>query len=416
MIILLGVIFFNFLSTLVFPDKQVEASSKKTTNLNKKTITVPKQFSTNEVRQLLKNQKFLNSEKKTFTVMLKNQTCTITTSLNIGLQKLLNKKLDRLKKLDRGKPERIAMVAMDPVSGKVLALTGFDLIKPDRNPCFASDFPAASIFKIITASAAVEELGFTPDTKLYFNGSKYTLYKSQLKETKTKYTTTISFENAFAESVNPVFGKIGRNRLKNKILEKYANKFEFNKQIDSELAFGSSNIEVTENPYAWAEIGCGFNHSTTISPLFGAMISSTIANAGKLVIPSIVEKIVDSQNKIIYDSKDEIYSWVVSEKTAAIVQTLMEKTIESGTARKNFRGYKQDKILSKLVIGGKTGSIYNREHTIKYDWFTGFVKQKDVTVENNEVVVSIVVGHGDYIGTRAGEYGKMIIKEYYKNI
>ncbi|MCP3901798.1 MAG: PbpA, partial [Desulfobacteraceae bacterium] len=83
-----------------------------------------------------------------------------------------------------------------------------------------------------------------------------------------------------------------------------------------------------------------------------------------------------------------------------------------------FRGHNKDKVLSKLVIGGKTGSIYNKKHTIKYDWFTGFAKEKNKTIDeyNNKLAVSIVVGHGDYIGTRASNYGKMIIKEYYKNI
>ncbi|MCK5098472.1 MAG: PbpA, partial [Desulfobacteraceae bacterium] len=214
------------------------------------------------------------------------------------------------------------------------------------------------------------------------------------------------------------FGKIGRNRLGNTILEKYANKFEFNKNIDSELVFEPSRIEITDNPYKWAEIGSGFNHTTTISPVFGAMISSTIINNGKRAVPSIIEKIVDSQNHIIYDKKDIILSKVITEKTASIVQSLMQKTIETGTARKVFKGYNRDKILSKLVIGGKTGSIYNREHTIKYDWFTGFAEEKTNTTneKKKKIAVSIVVGHGKYIGTRAGSYGKMIIKEYYKNI
>ncbi len=418
-VILIGVVCFNFFYTVIFSDKKALIEAQKEDirfEIDEK--AEPSKLSNIEIRKILGNQIFLNSETKSFVTTFENETYTIATSLNIPLQKFLNKKLDRLKKLNRGKPQRIAIVVMEPYSGKILALTGFDLLNPDSNPCFRGNFPAASIFKIITASAAVEELGFTPQTMLYFNGSKYTLYKNQLKNTKNKYTTQISFANAFSESVNPVFGKIGRNRLGDTILEKYASKFEFNKVIDSELVFESSKLEFTENPYKWAEIGCGFNNTTTISPLFGAMISSTIVNDGKRIVPSIVEKIVDSQNVIIYDKKNELLSLVVSKKTASTIQTLMQKTIETGTARKAFRGHNQDKILSKLVIGGKTGSIYNREHTIKYDWFTGFAKIKNKTINenNNKIALSIVVGHGDYIGTRACKFGKMIIEEYYKNI
>lgn len=409
----------NFLYTLVFPDKKNDVKvQKEGVRFETDENTDSPRFADIEIKQILERQTLLNSTEKSFVVNFKNETYTIVTTLNIPLQKFLIKKLDQLKKHTRGKPQRIAMVVMEPYSGKILALTGFDLLDPDSNPCFSGDFPAASIFKIITASAAVEELGFTPNTPLYFNGSKYTLYKNQLNNTKNKYTCEISFANAFSESVNPVFGKIGRNRLGNTILEEYVERFDFNKDIDSEIVFEPSILDVSENPYKWAEIGCGFNNTTTISPIFGAMISGTIINDGKRIVPSIIEKIVDSQNDIIYDKQNELSSNVVSKETALIVQTLMQQTIETGTARGAFRGYNKDKILSKLVIGGKTGSIYNRKHTIKYDWFTGFAKTKDTKTDenNNKIALSIVVGHGDYIGTRACNYGKMIIKEYYKNI
>ncbi|MCK5096614.1 MAG: PbpA, partial [Desulfobacteraceae bacterium] len=409
-IIVIGIICFNFIYTALFSNKaNIVESQKKEIKFETDEKTKPPKLTNIEIKKILENQNFLNSEKESFTITFKNKPYKIVTSLNIPLQQFLNKKLDRLKQLTRGKPQRIAIVVMEAGSGNILALTGFDLLNPDTNPCFKSDFPAASIFKIVTAAAAVEELGFTPHTPLYFNGSKYTLYKRQLRDVKNKYTTKISFNKAFAESVNPVFGKIGRNRLGNTLLEKYSNKFEFNKDIDSELVFEPSKLEITDNPYKWAEIGCGFNHTTTISPVFGAMISSTIINDGKRVIPSIVEKIVDSQNDIIYDKKNIILTGTISQKTASIVQNLMQKTIETGTARKTFKGHNRDKILSKLVIGGKTGSIYNREHTIKYDWFTGFAEEKTNTAngKKNKIAVSIVVGHGKYIGTRAGSYGKM---------
>jgi cell division protein FtsI/penicillin-binding protein 2 len=423
-IVVISMLCLNFLYRAIFSDeKTLVKVQKEEVRFETDEKTEPPGLSNLEIKKIFGDNNLLNSTNNNFTTTIDNETYTITTSLNISLQKFLIKKLDRLKKLTRGKPQRIAMVVMEPYSGKILALTGFDLLNSDTNPCLKSNFPAASIFKIITAAAAVEELGFTPDTPLYFNGSKYTLYKNQLKNRKNKYTTKISFAKAFAESVNPVFGKIGSNRLENTILEKYVHKFEFNKNIDTDLTIEPNKIEVTDNPYKWAEIGCGFNNTTTISPLFGAIISSIIINDGKRTVPSIIEKIVDSKNNIIYDKKDELLNlivskMVVSKKTASTVQTLMQKTIETGTARKTFRGYKKDKILSKLVIGGKTGSIYNRKHTIKYDWFTGFAKTKIITAteHNNSISVSIVVGHGDYIGTRASNYGKMIIKEYYKNI
>ena len=418
-VVVIGLIGLNLTYAALFPNKASIVDPPKK-NIDIEIENKPKQlkFSDIEIKEILSHQNFLNSTENSFEIIFKDEPLTIITSLNIELQNFLIQKLERLKKLGRGKPQQIAMVVLEPCSGKILALAGFDLLNPETNPCFNSDFPAASIFKIITAAAAVEELGFTPQTPLYFNGSKYTLYKRQLKDIKNKYTAKISFANAFAESVNPVFGKIGQNRLGNTILESYGNKFNFNQDIESELLLEPSRLEITDSPYKWAEIGCGFNHSTTISPIFAAMISSTIVNNGKKAAPSIIEKIVDSKNDIIYDKKNTSVSEVIKKDTAIVMQSLMQKTIKAGTVRKTFKGYNQDKILSKLVIGGKTGSIYNKEHTIKYDWFTGFAKQKNETAETkkNKIAVSIIVGHGDFIGTRAGKYGKMIIKEYYKNI
>ena len=58
---------------------------------------------------------------------------------------------------------------------------------PTKNPCLSNEFPAASIFKIVTAAAAIEKCGFNSETVLTYNGDKYTLYRSQLKERKNRY-------------------------------------------------------------------------------------------------------------------------------------------------------------------------------------------------------------------------------------
>jgi membrane carboxypeptidase/penicillin-binding protein len=52
----------------------------------------------------------------------------------------------------------------------------------------------------------------------------------------------------------------------------------------------------------------------------------------------------------------------------------MRTTIDKGTCRKAFRGYQRDRVLSKLAIGGKTGSINNKTNDIRFDWFVGFAQ------------------------------------------
>ena len=371
----------------------------------------PAQLTKAEVAPMINPVELSRSDKNIFFVDTPENSYKVTTSIDIYLQEYLLAVLGRLKKQNRGKPQRIAFVVMEADTGKIIAMTGFDLGNSDTNPCMAADYPAASIFKIITASAAVEKLGYKPGTPLFFNGSKYTLYKRQLRDVKNKYTSRITFSSAFAESINPVFGKLGKNRLGREALDAYARAFGFNEQINSELPVFTGNFKTTESEYHLAELGCGFNTDTTISPVFGAMLTSAIINSGRLMAPSIVEHVTDADGKVIYKNKKATYKTPINPETASTMVALMEKTVTRGTARKSFRGFTRDKILSQLVIGGKTGSLYNREHTVKYDWFTGFGKEKKTS---RKIALSIVVGHRKYIGTRASTYAKMILKEYFK--
>ena len=377
-----------------------------------KTSETPDRLLKAQLKDIISNTNFIHTDKNIFSINMPEARYKVKTNIDIYLQKYLLSLLDRLKRLTRGKPQKIAFVIMEADTGKVIAMTGFDLENPEANPCIESDYPAASIFKIVTAAAAVETLGYTLQTQLYFNGNKYTLYKRQLKDVKNKYSYKISFSRAFAESVNPVFGKIGKNYLGREKLESYAKSFGFNQVINSDLPFFSGTFKTNGKEYHLAELGCGFNTDTTISPVFGAMLISAVVNSGNMMLPSIVEHVTDADGEIIYKNKKATYITAIRPETAATMMQLMEKTVSKGTARKSFRGALRDKVLSKLVIGGKTGSLYNRGHTIKYDWFTGFGKEKKT---NKKIALSIVVGHGKYIGTRASTYAKMILKQYFKN-
>ncbi|MEA1968860.1 MAG: penicillin-binding transpeptidase domain-containing protein [Thermodesulfobacteriota bacterium] len=404
----------------IFPNnnnntKNADAYHKQDTGLNGQVALAEKdkkKFTKKDLQTLLLTQKLVNCEKKNITLKFKDTMVEIETSLNMQLQHFILKKLERLKTLTRGKPHSIGIIAMAPGTGEILAMTGFNLSDPEMNPCAAGDYPAASIFKIITASAAVETCGYTLQTPLYFNGGKYTLYKRQLKEKRNRYTRKVSFAHAFAESINPVFGKLGSIYLGGETLRKYANAFGFNRSIDSDISFEPGSIKITDKSYQWAEVGCGFNKTTTISPLFAAMVTSTIINSGSQPVPWIVEKVTNSKGEAVYKQKNISGNRAIKQETAHTIMKMMNKTIATGTASKAFRGFKKDSILSKLNIGGKTGSLSNKKHTVKYDWFTGFGQTKN---GKKQIVAAVIVGHRKYIGTRASRYGRLIFKEYFKN-
>lgn len=384
---------------------------QKPDKVTSKTPAPPSHLEKSQVKALVQTLDILNSKTDIFFANGTGGTYTIQTGLDTRIQTELIKTLDYLKTLNRGKPVLIGLVAMDAGTGFIKAMAGFDSNSPDTNPCTSIGYPAASIFKIITASAAVEKLNYTATTPLYFNGGKYTLYKQQLTNQKTKYTTQATLETAFAQSINPVFGKLGQLALGKEALNSFAQKFGFNQSPDTDFDFSPPKFSATGSDYHLAELGCGFNRDTLISPVFAATVVSAVVNKGQSLVPRLVDQISDSTETKIYKSTKEIYKTPTSAKTAATMKRLMKKTISGGTARKSFRGYSRDKVLSNLVIGGKTGSLSNRENTIRYDWFTGFGQHKTT---KKTLIVSVVVGHGKYIGTRACTHAKNMLKTYFK--
>jgi cell division protein FtsI/penicillin-binding protein 2 len=357
--------------------------------------------------QLLLNTLALNDlMAKNVAVPIQDQQFQIETSIDPDLQNKLAQALDR-------KHSRfVGVVVMEAATGRILSVAGFDKTDPAANPCFQSSFPAASLFKIVTAAAAIEHCNYSGDTKVHFNGYKHTLYKNQLKDVNNAWTQTTSFEDSFAQSINPVFGKIGTLHLGKRVLEEYGNGFGFNEPLDFELPIMPSHLAVDDTPYRWAEIASGFNKETTLSPVHAAVIVSAIVNQGRMVTPTLVERIVDAEGKEIYRSKATWQGRAMTTKTSAILADMMEATVQSGTGRAAFKNHMRDPVLSKLRIGGKTGSINNRTNDVRFDWFAGYAQGKD---GSGRVVVSAMVAHEEYIGVRAGAYARMAIIHYFKN-
>jgi peptidoglycan glycosyltransferase len=373
-----------------------------------KTLTPPEnlQLSKNELRSLLDATRFTNLKEKSFNFISDGKTLRIETSLDISLQQYLQEQLNP------ATSRYIGIVVMDPATGKILSMAGYDKDAPDSNPCVDSKFPAASIFKIITAAAAIEKLNVDPDSEFTYNGRKHTLYKSQLRERTNKYTCRISLMDSFAQSVNPVFGKLGANYLGAAILEEYAEAFGFNHPIEFEIPVVASTAHFSDEPYQWAEIASGFNRKTTMSPLHGAILTAAIINRGKLMEPSIVDQITDETGKVIYCSHPQAVNQAISPQASEMMDSLMEATITSGTAKKIFRGHRRDRVLSRLHMGGKTGSIDNTIGDARFDWFVGYAQEKE---GDQKIVISVVVAHEKYIGIRSGEYARMAIKQYFKD-
>ncbi|MFZ3046753.1 MAG: penicillin-binding transpeptidase domain-containing protein [Desulfatirhabdiaceae bacterium] len=363
------------------------------TTLNKKQIQV-----------LLEEKPIINLKTRQIKVDQNGQSFRLTTSLIPSLQQFA------LSKLNTTTSRHIGIVIMSPSTGRILTMVGFDKINPSGNPCVEAVFPAASIFKIITAAAAIEKCDMTAGSSISFTGGKHTLYKSQLKEASGRYARKMTLRDSFAQSVNPVFGKIGARYLGKSAIEDTAESFGFNQAFDFDMPVSPSEIVVLDEPFQLAEVASGYNRTTLISPLHAAMIASAVLNDGKMIEPSIIDQVVDESGRIVYEYASEILSRPLSARSSQIMEELMSETIGSGTGRKAFRGYTKDSVLSRLDLGGKTGTIDNHSHDVRYDWFVGYGSDKHA---EETIVASVVVAHEKYIGVRAGQYARMLIREYF---
>jgi len=328
----------------------------------------------------------------------------IKTTLDIDLQKYI----DRL--LRHSRTLRAAVVVLDPFDGRILALTSRDTDGNGDNLCLKAEFPAASLFKIISSAAALEKAGYTPDESLFYEGGRHTLYRSQLRDSKGPHSARTNLRKAFATSNNSVFGKIGIYALGQEVIDEYAEKFFFNRPIPFDLPLAVSTIDVPDDSYGLAEIASGFNKRTRVSPLHAAMLSAVVANCGDMMVPWLIDTITDETLKIAYRAPRGILISPISRKTAEDLKFLMKYAARYGTTRSAFRKLRRRRSLADLDLGAKTGTINDRQDRFKYDWITAFA----LTAEGSKgISIGVLAVHGKLLGTRSTELVRAIINYYF---
>ena len=329
---------------------------------------------------------------------------TIRTTINAKLQNYITRLQNRSRTLQS------AVVVLSPYDGRVIAMAGHDANGSTGNLSLKADYPAASLFKIVSAAAALESAGFTPDKTLYFRGRRHTLYKNQLKTSKGRYSTKTTFRKAFALSNNSVFGKMGINDLGQDLLAVYAEKFLFNKPISFDLPLEMSTIQVPTDDFGLAEIASGFNKKTLISPLHATLLAAVAVNKGEMPIPWLVETIQDDTGNIVYNASPGVLNSAVSSQTASDLKALMQDAVRYGTSRKAFRRLRRKRVFKKFELGAKTGTINDKMDRFKYDWLTAYAVSSDGT---RGICIGILGVHGKILGTRSTELGRAIINYYF---
>jgi cell division protein FtsI/penicillin-binding protein 2 len=366
----------------------------------------PPKLSRNEIPDLLEDVAQDSALLSDVFVCEKNgEQYTIRTTLNTKLQKYIRRLLKRARTLQS------AVVVLNSVDGRVIAMADRDSNGNGTNLGLKADYPAASLFKIVSAAAVLENSGYSPDTTLFFRGRRHTLYKSQLKQIKDRWTTKTTLRKAFALSNNSVFGKLGIYVLGQKVLNEYAEKFAFNRSIPFDLPLAVSHITVPSDEFGLAEIASGFNKKTLISPLHASLLASVAANRGKMPIPWLVDTIQDETDQVLYHADTVVLNQPLNGKAAADLTALMQSAARSGTSRSTFRKLRRKKIFKDLELGAKTGTINDKRDRFKYDWIAAFASAPD---GSDGIAIAVLGVHGKILGTRSAELARAIIDYYFR--
>lgn len=359
-------------ATYLAPARKGGGVAKRGLSSIAQTITRPSQLSREELASILGPQRITSNHLKldSFPVFKDGKNYNLQFTLDRELQERVEETYQRYD------PSYAAFVALDPDTGKILAMVDYASEKHEGNLALQATFPAASVFKVVTSAAAMGDGKIRPNALFPVNGRYTTLYKSNLREVVNRWTRFITIEEAFAKSVNSVFGKIAMNRVGPGALQKYADNFGFNQKIPFDMPIEMGSVSVpTDDEFGLAESGSGYTRKQTLNPVQGALIAASMVNGGRIPSPYLVSEVTDGSGEKVYEAEPNGSLFrPVDQETAKHLALLAEQTITRGTARREFRDYNHHPILSKLFIGGKTGSLSGTAPAGKYDWFVGFAQ------------------------------------------
>lgn len=279
-----------------------------------------------------------------------------------------------------------AVVAIEPSTGRVLAMAEHSEAAPGlRGLATRALYPAASIFKIVTA-AALLDVGVPPGEELCAYGGKRKVTVAQLTDSD-RDTRCLTFTRALALSANVIFAKLTSRYLDADKLKAAARAFHFNSPIRFPVPTDVSRAAVPEDTFALALTGAGFG-DVYLSPLHGAALASVAANQGFWRPPVLFEDEAQSPPPA---------ERVVSEQVAASLTAMMEETVTDGTARRIFH----ERGMGVRGAVGKTGSLADKTPFRDYTWFVGFAPR-----ESPRVAVAAVIVNDPYWRIRATWLGR----------
>ncbi|MCX5202006.1 penicillin-binding protein 2 [Streptomyces sp. NBC_00237] len=302
-----------------------------------------------------------------------------------------------------------AVVAIDPKTGRILGMVstpsydpstitgshdgdawkkltaGDDEDKAMTNRAMRQPLPPGSTFKLVVASAALEDGLYGSVDTATDSPDPYTLPGTRTvlhNENRSAPCENATLRTALKYSCNNVFAKLAVDLGQDKV-KATAEKFGFNTdKLDVPVRAYPSVYPKGMDKAQTALTGIG-QFDVTATPLQMAMVSAALSNGGELPAPHMVSEVTSAGGDVLEKHEDGADAKrVVSERTAEQLRSAMVTVVEDGTGT-NAR-------IAGAEVGGKTGTA---QHGVKnsktpYAWFTSYAKDKRT---GKEVAVAVLI-------------------------
>jgi penicillin-binding protein A len=309
-----------------------------------------------------------------------------------------------------------AAVALDPKSGAILAmvsnptydpndLASHDLREVEKNSTALNKdpgkpllnrsinelYPPGSVFKVVTAAAALSTGEYTENSVLpgpaVLDLPDTSADLPNHDDRACSPSGEVTMTEALAVSCNTAFAYLGM-QIGADALQSQAAKFGFGDALSVPMRVTPSSVPAEMNKPQLAQSSIG-QYDVRVTPLQMAMVAAGVANRGVVMKPYLVESVIGSDLAVIESADPQELSQAVTPEVAGQLTRMMEAVVNDGTGTKAQ--------IPGVDVAGKTGTAQHGEGRKAHAWFISFAPANDP-----KIAVAVIAEDGGVAGSEAG--------------
>ena len=320
----------------------------------------------------------------------------------LTLDHALQREATRL--IERAHPRRGGVIAIDVREKSIVAWSEWPRPKSaDRSLLLSHLAPSASLFKVVTTAALLEQSRISPQHRVCTSGGNHRLEQRNLVAPVTGRASCITFFRALSISRNAAYAQLVTRYLAADDLANYADQFGFNTLAPFEARVLLGRAAIPSEPLALARASTGFV-ATSLSALGAAYLALIVANGGQA--PRLHLIVPPNQERDMPKSPGEASRRAIGPITADTLRRMMELTVRNGTATRAFYDRAGRPYLPSISVAAKTGTLGNSEGTTS--WFIAFAPSR-----RPRIVVAVLLENGKVWRESAKQVGRDVLRCYF---